>query len=73
MKKAVLQRKIRMMQSEIKKTETALRYAQKRLDSLKNSGKSTTSVQKRVDMLTEKKVSQQKLLDPLLGELALIK
>ena len=73
MKKSLLQRKIRMMKSELAKTAAAIKFADKKITELKEKGKSVTILENRLQKLKEKQATQEAAVAKLEAELALIK
>jgi predicted RNase H-like nuclease (RuvC/YqgF family) len=73
MKKSLLQRKIRVMKSELKKTAAAIALADKRIVDMKAKGKSVTILENRLQKLKEKQTTQEAAVAKLEAELALIK
>jgi len=73
MKKNLLQRKIRVMNSELKKTAAAIALADKRIAELKGKGKNVKILENRIASLKLKQATQDTIVAKLQTELALIK
>ena len=73
MKKSLLQRKIRMMKSELTKTSIAINVAEKKIAGLKAKWKSVKVLENRLETLKAKQDTQEAAVKQLEAELALIK
>lgn len=73
MKKSLLQRKIRIMKSELAKTSTAIKIAEKKIVGLKAKWKSVKVLENRLETLKAKQSTQETAVAKLETELALIK
>lgn len=73
MKKSLLQRKIRVMKSELAKTAAAIKVAEKKIIDLKAKGKSVGILENRLETLKARQKTQEAAVVKLEAELALIK
>ncbi len=73
MKKSLLERKIRIMKSELRKTATAITLAEKRIADLKAKGKSVKILESRLETLKTKQKTQEAAVAKLEAELAKLK
>lgn len=73
MKKSILERKIRVMKSELKKTAAAIVLAEKRIADLKAKNKNVKLLETRLATLKEKQLTQESNLAKLIAELAKLK
>lgn len=73
MKKTLLQRKIRIMKSELTKTATAIKVAEKKIADLKARDKSVKVLENRLETLKTKQKTQETAVAKLEAELAKLK
>lgn len=73
MKKSILERKIRIMQLQLKKTSTAITTADKRIADLVAKWKSVKVLQNRLETLKTKQKTQEAIVAKLVAELAKLK
>lgn len=73
MKKSLLERKIRVMKSELRKTAAAIQLAEKKIVDLKAKGKSVKILENRLETLKTKQKVQEAAVVKLEAELAKLK